>query len=224
MRLLTIETSGSGGSVALAVDGDVTVSEIQETRQQTSLLLPMIDELLEAAELAVTDLDAIGFGHGPGSFTGLRVAAAIAQGLSLPTDVPLVSVPSMAAMLQGVFRAHQSRVALVCIDARMDEVYRGHYEIQDGLAQALRPDAIGAPEIVGAPEQRPYLCLGDGFHRYKGEFADLIGESECCLPDCQAHARDLVPLAAALANARSFVEPAAALPIYLRDSSAWRRQ
>lgn len=224
MRLLAIETSGRIGSVALAVGDRIESREITEPRQQTARLLPLIDELLSSAGIAVKGLDAVAFGHGPGSFTGLRVAAAVAQGLSLGGGVPIVSVSSMAAMLQGAYRKHGATSALVCLDARMDEVYWGHYEIVDGLARAVNPAAIGGPAEVVAPERRPYICIGDGFARYGAEFQPLTAAAELTVDDAVPLATDLVPLALALARASEFVEPAAALPVYLRDSTAWRRQ
>jgi tRNA threonylcarbamoyladenosine biosynthesis protein TsaB len=224
MKLLAIETSGSGGSVALSVDDNVAELSVTETRQQTAQILPMIDELLRGASLKVANLDVIAFGHGPGSFTGLRVAAAVAQGLSLATGTPIASVSSMAAMLQRAWQAHDVERALICIDARMGEVYWGEYQIVGGLAKAVRPDAIGVAASVEAPSERPYACIGDGFGRYEADLALALAAAGVVLLDLAATARDLIPLAMAAAREKAFVEPIAALPSYLRDSSAWRSQ
>lgn len=224
IRLLAIETSGRIGSVALAIDDTVEERRVEEARRQSSRLLPMIDDLLGTAGIRVQALDAIAFGQGPGSFTGLRVAAAVAQGLALASGVPIVSVPSMAGMALGACRREGNASAVVCIDARMDEVYWGHYEIRDGLAAATRADALSLPAEVVGPADRPYICIGDGFDRYREELATVSAGADRIVDDAVPLAGHLVPLGRALAARSAFVEPAAALPVYLRDSTAWRRR
>ena len=97
-------------------------------------------------------LDAITFGRGPGSYTGLRIAAAVAQGLGLATGLPLLPVSSLAATAQGLWRSHGSRNTLVCVDARMGEAYWGWYEARNGLARIVGAERITAPEQITAPE------------------------------------------------------------------------
>ena len=152
MKLLAFETSSRKGSVALHVDGDVGQERIATPREQTEQLLPLATGLLDEAGLALRDLDAITFGRGPGSFTGLRIAAAVAQGLGLATGLPLLPVSSLAATAQGLWRSHGSRNTLVCVDARMGEAYWGWYEVRNGLARIVGAERITAPEEVAAPD------------------------------------------------------------------------
>ena len=150
MKLLAFETSSREGSVALYVDGAVRQAPIATPRQQTEELLPLTAKLLNGAGLSLRDLDAIAFGRGPGSFTGLRIAAAAAQGLGMATGLPLLPVSSLAATAQGLWRTHGSSNTLVCVDARMGEVYWAAFEIRDGLARVVDTEQVTSPEEVSA--------------------------------------------------------------------------
>lgn len=223
MKILAIETSGAGGSVALAIGASVESRRVEDTRDQTVRILPMIDELISTADMALGDLDAIAFGRGPGSFTGLRVAAAVAQGLGLATGVPIVPVSSMAGLVQQAWHRLGVDAGLVCIDARMGEIYHGHYRIEHGIAVPAGEEAIGPPESVVAPAGS-FVALGDAFAVLAEELATVAATAARVVPDIQPEASDLVPLAAAARRAGIAVEPAQALPVYLRESTAWRRR
>ena len=148
MKLLAIETSSDVGTVALLVDESLEQQRIATPREQTERILPMIDELLATAGVPLEELDGIAFGRGPGSFTGLRVAAAVAQGLGLAVNLPLLPVSSLAAMAQGRWRTEGQERSLVCIDARMGEVFWGAFEVHDGLAELLGTERLSEPGAV----------------------------------------------------------------------------
>ncbi len=131
MKILAIETSSDVGTVALLAEGAVEEQRIATPREQTERILPLVGDLLSAAGLTLEDLDGIAFGRGPGSFTGLRIAAAVSQGFGLAANLPLLPVSSLAAMAQGVWRTQSQACSLVCIDARMGEVFWGAYEVRD---------------------------------------------------------------------------------------------
>ena len=147
MNLLAFETSSQQGSVAIQVDGKVTEKFMRSSKQQTRDLLPLTKTLLTEAKIKLTDLDGITFGRGPGSFTGLRIAAAVAQGLSLASELPLFPVSSLAAIAQGAWRSNQIINALVCVDAYMGEVFWGRFCIQDGLAHATSEECLSLIHI-----------------------------------------------------------------------------
>ena len=162
-RILAVETSGDACSVALLLIDQQGASEVQyrhriAPREHTHLLLPMIDELLVAAGLGVAQLDAIALGCGPGSFTGLRISAGVVQGLAFAAGLPVVSVSSLAAIARAALLARPGSGAcraLVCMDARMGELYVGAYDClraprasraQDECAQAAPRVAVAGAE------------------------------------------------------------------------------
>jgi tRNA threonylcarbamoyladenosine biosynthesis protein TsaB len=221
--LLAIETSGFHGSVAVARDAAIFERSIATPREQSELVLPLIAELLAEAELDVHSLDAIVFGRGPGSFTGLRMAAATAQGLALSLDRPVIGISSLAAAAQRTWETTSAQRALVCVDAHMGEVYWGCFEVRQGLAESCGPEGIGVPETVSVPEWGPWTALGTGFVAYAEALAPLAQGAERVITDLPARARDLLPLAAKAWREGRMTRAAAALPTYLRDASAWRR-
>jgi tRNA threonylcarbamoyladenosine biosynthesis protein TsaB len=219
-KLLAIEMSGRSGSVAVAVAGRVAERTIATPREQTQRVLALVDALLAETALGLVNLDALVLGRGPGSFTGLRVAAAVVQGLSLAAGLPIVSVSSLAALAQRGLTGRAGLRALCCVDARMGEVFTGGYRLEAGLAVLERAESIGRPEAVrGLPGR--YLAFGDGFAAYADALALPIGAALEVDPALAPRARDLLPLAAAEIAAGRFVAREAALPCYLREAEAW---
>lgn len=223
MKLLGIETSSSVGSLAVAVDGAIVTRSIATPREQTEKLLELVAEVLGESGIKLQDLDGVAFGRGPGSFTGLRIAAAAAQGFALSTGVALLPVSSLAALAQGAWRVQGVGHALTCVDARMGEVYVGEFAIVGGVAQPRRSEALSAPDAIAAPTLEGWTALGDGFAAYPEAFAGLLAAAQRLVPDLLPQAQDLLPQAAAdlAAGRASGVE--GALPVYLREESAWRR-
>lgn len=223
-KLLAIETSSAAGCVALESGGDVRERVIPTVRDQTRLMLPLVDALLDEAGLSLDALDAIVFGRGPGSFTGLRVAAAIAQGLGLASGRPLLAVSSLAALAQRAWREHAIDHSLTCVDARMGEVYWAEYRIDNGLAICVGDERLGAPETVVAPVSRGWSAVGDGFLAHAEALATSTDQAAQVLTALTPAARDLLPRARAdLADGRG-LNPQAAQPVYLRGADAWKQR
>ena len=222
MKLLAFETSSRQGSVALQVDGAVHQEVIATPREQTAQLLPLTSSLLRSAGLALQDLDAIAFGRGPGSFTGLRIAAAAAQGLGLATGLPLLPVSSLAATAQGLWRTHRSSNTLVCVDARMGEVYWAAFEMQDGLARVVGTEQITGPEQVSGAGMVSWSAAGSGFAVYSDELAGLMAQASGVFAQACPKAIDLFPLARTDLAAGQGCMPEDANPAYLRPESAWK--
>ena len=223
MNLLAIETSGARGSVALSVGERLLERTIPTPREQTELVLPLVRELLDAGAVELSGLDAIVFGRGPGSFTGLRVAAAVAQGLALASGRPLIGISSMAAVAQQGFAVFGIEAALVCVDARMGEVYHGFYRVRRGIAECEGAEALAAPGRVPVPASSDWSALGTGFEVYESTFAEHSARADRVVADIVPRGCDLIPAARAEAAAGRFIAPAQALPIYLRNADAWRR-
>jgi tRNA threonylcarbamoyladenosine biosynthesis protein TsaB len=223
MKLLGLETSGRVGSVALSTDGRIDAREIANAREQTERLLAVVDELLARAGLDVAGLDGIAFGRGPGSFTGLRVAAAVAQGLAAPARVPLLPVSSLLCLAQRAWRSEKVERAVACVDAHMGEIYWGEFEVRDGVLLAVGPERLGAPSELVPPSGSAWAAVGGGFAAQRDALAAVLAKAARALPELEPAAEDLFPAAAEALAAGRAASPREALPVYLREHTAWRR-
>lgn len=151
MNLLGIDTSTSACSVALQIDEEILEEHVDRDREHTKILVPMIERLLGDAGIAVTDLDAVVLGNGPGSFIGMRIGASVAQGLCYGAGLKIVPVSSLQAIAAEAITEHGADRVLVAQDARMHELYVGRY----------RRHSDGLPELTGKEEIRPLGVLED---------------------------------------------------------------
>ena len=218
MRLLAFETSTEACSVAVYVDGQVHERFEVAPRRHTELALPWAEALLAEAGIARSQLDAIAVGRGPGAFTGVRLAIAVAQVIALALDLPVVPVSTLAALAMRA--GGERRVA--AIDARMGEVYLGTFARQaDGGLCALADEVVVAPDLAILPEAGGWIGVGTGFAAADGalraRFGDRLLEVDAAvLP----HAADVATLAA-LAFARGEAQaPERIEPAYLRNNVA----
>jgi tRNA threonylcarbamoyladenosine biosynthesis protein TsaB len=221
--VLAFETSSDTGSVALQVGGGIAERRIATPREQTDRILPLTQELLAEAGLKLKDLDAVAFGRGPGSFTGLRVSMAVAHGLALALDFPLLPISSLAALAQGLWRGDGIARCLVCVDARMGEVFWAEYAIEGGLANAVGPERLDAPSAVRWLGSRRAAIAGSGLSAHAAGLAEVARAAERRFPEARPLAMDLLPLAAAELAAGRGLPVEAALPAYLRRDTAWQR-
>ena len=222
-RLLALETSGNGGSVALLVDGAVTERTIATPREQTGVVVEYIDALLADAGIDLGMLDGIAFGRGPGSFTGLRVATAVAQGFGLALGTPLLPVSSLAAVAQRLWREHGVEHSLVCIDARMKEVFWGRFAACGGEVAAVGVECLSDPAAVEYAGENSWVGAGSGFAAYPAQLEALSRRAERVIADIEPLAQDLLPLATTALAAGRVSTLADALPAYLRREDAWQR-
>jgi tRNA threonylcarbamoyladenosine biosynthesis protein TsaB len=223
MNLLAFETSSRLGSVALETPAGLTVRELGIPREQTERLLSTTDELLAAAGIDLKSLDAIAFGRGPGSFTGLRVSAAVAQGLAAASGVPLLPVSSLLCLAERAWHEAPFERALVCVDAHMGEVYWALAECRGGVVEIVGDERLGAPADVAAPGAAPWCAVGNGFAAHAEALAPLTRAAAKVLPDLVPAAAALLPKAKRDLQAGLTVPPKAALPVYLREQTAWKR-
>jgi len=221
MKLLAIETATEACSAALWIDGALTSRYEVAPREHTRLILPMMDDLLAEAGVRLADLDALAFGRGPGAFTGVRIAAAVIQGAAFGAEIPVVPVSTLAALAQHGLDAGAPRV-LAALDARMGEVYWGAFEADaEGLAVAVGPEQVVAPDAVPAPEGQGWCGVGSGWGTYEQILRERLG---ACVGEV-----DPAPYPGAVEVARLAVRDFAAglavpaeqaLPVYLRDKVA----
>lgn len=224
MKILAIDTATEQCSATIVAD-DATWSRVVPTaRAHAELILPMVDEVLAESALQLGDMDCLAFGRGPGSFTGVRIAVSVIQGLALSADKPVVGVSNLAAVAQQAVSLHAlpSGDILVCMDARMQEVYWARYRIGvDGNVELVGTEQVSPPAAVtcDAVEQRSLsLGVGTGWRAYSElshRFPALRVDAEI-LPRAQEVAR----LATAEFRAGRAVGAAQAQPVYLRDRVA----
>jgi len=230
MKLLALDTSTEACSVALDTGaGAVLVREVEAPRGHAELLLPMVDEVLAEAGVALTELDAIAFARGPGSFTGVRLTASVVQGLAFGARIRVIPISTLAAVaLRAIETARCEGLApsrvLVCNDARMGEVYHAVMDVDSG---ELAGEAVSSPDVVRerwmasiATPSSATLAIGagHGFRAYP-ELAALPGLAKV-YPELLPRAREVLALAKPLAEAGRSLDPTQALPIYVRDEVA----
>ncbi|MFT5930077.1 MAG: tRNA threonylcarbamoyladenosine biosynthesis protein TsaB [Oceanospirillaceae bacterium] len=226
-HILALDTSGTSCSVALWSDSGLLIGKEESAeRQHTQRLLPMVKDLLLEADVKMSSLDAIAYGRGPGSFTGIRIAAGVAQGLAFGIDCKVIPISTLAAL---ALRFHQQfntpNLAYVCsLDARMGEVYWGEYIIDEThpeLALAQVAESVCAPtqvEVVNSV----YAACGSGMLVVDMPEA-MIASAQSVCADLQPRALEMARLAGAdYALGRQYA-PENALPVYLRDEVTWKK-
>jgi len=250
MKILALDTATEACSAALVCDDEVIERYEVIGRGHAERLLPMVQEVLAEAGVALAAVDAIAFGRGPGSFTGLRIGAGVTQGLAFGADLPVVPVSDLAALAARAASQRGERYVLACLDARMAQVYWAAFDCADVNAPvALTAEAVSDPDDVQLPSKIgdiPIFRLGlpDA-----GSDSTRKGKKECPLffgaghglsaypalhtllgPRLTGYDADLLPHAReiALIGAQAFAQGGAvgaeqALPVYIRDDVAHKR-
>ena len=224
MNLLALETSADRGSVAVQCGDEIVSIDLEVPREQSARLIPAVDSLLRRVGIGLGALDAIAFGRGPGSFVGVRLAASVTQGLAMASDLGVVAVSSLAALAQQIERRERILHSLVCIDARMGEVYWGEYRVSDGVAADSGREALSRPAEVGLPAGAGWAAAGDGFARFAEPLADHCQRAAIVRAAWVPAAVDLLPTARRALERGEAVAPERLTPTYLREQTAWKRQ
>lgn len=216
-KLLAIDTATEQCSVALLHGAAMIERCVRTPRGHADLVLPMVQEVMSEAGLDFTQLDAIAFGRGPGSFTGVRMAIGVAQGLAYAADLPLLPVSDLAAVAQQAAALLPAGAQLlVCMDARMGEVYSGRFGLAgDGLVTPVAAERVCPPAQVDALASELALGVGTGFRAYP-----LLSERYAALPllsDALPRALEVAQLGLRDWRAGLAVSAEQAAPVYLRD-------
>lgn len=225
-KILAIDTATENCSVALLANDQVISRSAVAPRDHTKKVLPMVDEVLKEAGLTLQELDALAFGRGPGSFTGVRIGIGIAQGLAFGADLPMIGVSTLAAMAQGSHRLHGVTNVAVAIDARMSEVYWARYSRQDnGEWVGIDEECVIPPARLTEEAQaddKMWTTAGTGWDAYQEVLADLpfnLTNGEVLYPDSQ----DIVILAEQEFKKGNTVPVEDSSPVYLRDNVTWKK-
>jgi len=221
MKILAIETATDACSAALLQDDEVRVEYKLAPRKHTQLILPMVEKLLANAQLAITDMDAIAFGQGPGAFTGLRIAAGVTQGLALSADLPVIAISTLAAMAQQSHQQYQSDHILVALDARIHEVYWGEYIAIDGRVELSGNEQVVLPEKIKQLTEGQWVGVGSGWEAYTDMLTQRTsGHVEAIHADLTPSAEFIAQLASYEYEKGNLLPVEQAQPIYLRDKVA----
>lgn len=230
-KILAIDSSTPACSVALSVDGDVNEEFVLAAQEHTRRLLPMVDDLLTSHGVALTELDAIAFTQGPGSFTGLRIGVGVVQGLAFGANLPVIPISTLEVLAAGAQRMlslpAESLIAPV-LDARMGEVYGALYAagteavdlrvvLEDSV---MEPAALAAVLADLAAGERLYLA-GGGSELLRDACAKLDVQFH---EDIHVHALDVARLAEERLKAGNTVSAMDAVPVYVRNEVSWAKR
>lgn len=218
MKLLALDTSTTFCSVALWLDGTLLFEGVEAGQRHSELVLPMVDRMLGSAGLGLTQLDAIAFGEGPGSFTGLRIACGVTQGLAFGAGLPVVGVGTLLALAEA---ADADQVAC-CLDARMKEAYFAAYRrADDGWSTIVAP-SLHAPSDLPVLPAGEWVGAGNGFAAYAETIAPGVKMQLSSIARVQQpHAREIASLGARKFAASGGRPAEEALPVYIRDKVAF---
>jgi tRNA threonylcarbamoyladenosine biosynthesis protein TsaB len=217
MNILAIETATDALSLAIGVGTRVHATTLAAGQRQAELILGEIDALLARAGVSVRDLGAVAYGAGPGSFTGLRIACGVAQGIAAARGIPVLGVSTLAAIAAGCDAAR----VIACLDARMGEVYHAAFEKRDGALHEVIPAGLQRPGFVPLPPGDGWTGCGGGFTAHGEALAARFGARLAAVrPEIMPSAAAILRLAAPRFAAGEGGDAATAVPVYLRDRVA----
>lgn len=232
VTLLALDTATEACSVALLRGGAKTHLAQFAQREHTKHILPMVDEILAQAGITLHQVDALVFGRGPGSFTGVRIGAGIAQGLAFGTELPVIPVSNLAAMAQAAYVQYQAENVLTAIDARMNEVYFAQWQAQKVRSdfgefldwQPIIDEQVCSPsnviKQVAQQHHENAVLAGTGWAAYPElNEANLGKATEITLPS----ALYMLDLALPKWFAGETISPLEIEPIYLRNEVTWKK-
>jgi len=233
-RILALDASTDACSVALWSDGQTLQRFELAAKSHTQQLLPMVDTILVESGVSLSEVDALAFGQGPGSFTGLRIGLGIVQGLAFSRDLPVIGVSTLRAMAAGFYRTRRADVpaaetepVLVALDARMHEIYWTLVQraTDTGEPELLTPEAVEQPSVAARTmaaqsAKARFWGIGAGWHYPELRALGPAGIEEAVYP----HAEDIARLAVE-PFLKGEAQPAEqAQPVYLRDTVTWKKR
>lgn len=225
MKILALDTSTEYCSVALLRDSEILNQEILAEQRHSELILPMVRRTLDEAGLTLRQLDGIAFGSGPGSFTGLRIACGVTQGLALGADLPVIGVCTLEALAQDAGEKRTVVGVIAALDARMSEIYHAAYKrTADGWLPVSEP-ALCLPHNAPLVSGDDWTGCGSGFDMYgeilRGRYHGCIGH---VISGLRPNARAIAQLAAAEFRKGLGIDPADAAPLYIRNKVALKEK
>ncbi|MGF2881048.1 tRNA (adenosine(37)-N6)-threonylcarbamoyltransferase complex dimerization subunit type 1 TsaB [Acinetobacter johnsonii] len=214
MKVLALESANEQCSVSIVDENKELFFQLDtRAKAQTQTILPMIEQGFLQLDIKTEDLSCIAFSRGPGSFSGVRINAAVTQALAWSNDLPVIPVSTLQALAQAAHRVHGLTTVTAVLDARMSEVYIASFQLDaDGIMQAVDEEQLLS--YAAATECAPFTLVGSG--------ATLIDPSQIQYKDLSATAQDIATIARKNAQQQHWVSAELALPVYLRDN-AWKK-
>lgn len=214
MKLLALETANEQCSVCLIEDSHSVFFALNEqTKAQTQTLLPMIEQGLQQQGWTTSQLNVIAFSRGPGSFSGVRINAAVTQALAWANDLPVIAVSTLQALAQAAYRLHGLTEVTAVLDARMNEVYIASYQLDaNQIMQAVDQEQL--LDYAAAAQAQRFTVVGSG--------AQLLDAAATQYKTVCPNAQDIATIAVPQAQQQNWVSAEQALPVYLRDN-AWKK-
>lgn len=207
-KILSLDTATEACSAALLLDDEI-IEEFQiAPRQHSQLILPFIEKLLKKANLKLSDLDALAFGCGPGSFMGVRLAASVIQGLAFGAQLPIISISSLQALAQDAFDKSGETSILAGWDARMNAIYWNQFS--ENLQLKFPQDQLSDPKDIPLDAA---VAAGNAWSVYADQLSGKIKIIEGCYPRASCVAK----LALEKFKRKEFTPLHEALPTYVRD-------
>jgi len=217
MNLLAFDTSTEYCSLALQKGDEVFAFDINAGQTHSQIILPQIQALLGEAKLSLSDLQGIAFGAGPGSFTGVRIAAGIAQGLGFGADLPVVDICTLLALAET---SGASKV-IACLDARMGEVYHAVYEKTQNTWQTILAPGLYKPAEVPSVSGEGWVGAGSGWQAYTEQLSLVYAtQLQAVQPEVLPTASAILALATPIIASGHAKSAAEAMPIYIRNRVA----
>ena len=229
-NILVFDASSSWCSVALSIDGKLYSAAQLQPRKHAQLIMPMIDDLCQQAGIKPKQLDGIAFGKGPGSFTGLRIAISVAQGLSLATNAKLLGISSLKALAWQGMKTTDAEYVIAIMNAHMGEVFYSAYQRDEHGLVALVEDSLAKPEQVDLSVLMndqilsgvSWLGAGDGF-QFKEQMAKIMPIIDTVDEDISSMAESMMDIALSAWQQDKFTAAEFQEPVYLRDTVAWKK-
>ncbi|WP_111980059.1 tRNA (adenosine(37)-N6)-threonylcarbamoyltransferase complex dimerization subunit type 1 TsaB [Algibacillus agarilyticus] len=222
--ILALDTSTEACSAAIITD-NAEFSEYEVCpREHNQKLLAMVEKVLADAQLTLDDVDAIAYGSGPGSFTGVRITTGIVQGLAYGAQLPVIGVGSLAAMAHGVFRRTGANHIISAIDARMAEIYLGAYHITElGKVNPLMDEVVTQPhDSINHLPKDNWTSIGTGWQTYKTELLAQQAVNQDSV-EFFPHALDIALIGKQQWAEGDFTSAELTTPTYLRNEVTWKK-
>lgn len=228
LHLLALDASSSACSVALLRqhgEQSECLARFEMTpRAHTRRLMPMVDEVLAEAQISPQQLDAVAFGRGPGSFTGLRIAAGAAQGLAFGLDCPLVAISTLEALALQAHRRYHFRHIVTALDARMGEIYVATWHCLNDALSRQSDEAVLPPAALCLPDdETDWVGVGSGFSLWEQFNTGVQVGMTQHLTDLEPRAEEIAWLGARDLEAGLGQAADKAQPVYLRNDVAWKK-